>query len=124
VRRRADGLLLAGRSPGSAPLPPRPAAAAPGVDVGRLLPAPTRRYLLEGAYDAEHRLVTVAFVEFSGTDALLERQGPGAVAEAIDAVVQSCQRACDKHGVTFWETDISKDGGKVMLVAGVPTSSG
>jgi class 3 adenylate cyclase/tetratricopeptide (TPR) repeat protein len=124
VRARADGLLLAVRSPGSPALAPRPPASVPGVDVGSCLPLPTRQYLLAGEDDAEHRLVAVAFVEFSGTDALLLDQGPGATAAAIDAVVQTCQRACETHGVTFWETDISKDGGKVMLVAGAPGSTG
>jgi class 3 adenylate cyclase/tetratricopeptide (TPR) repeat protein len=124
VRARVDGLLLAARSPGSPALAPRPPAVVPDVDVGSCLPVPTREYLLSGEADAEHRLVAVAFVEFSGTDALLRDQGPGATAAAIDAVVRTCQKACARHGVTFWESDISKDGGKVMLVAGAPRSTG
>ena len=124
VAARPDGVLLLVRSPGSPPKPLRPATSADGVDLGMCLPAPTRRHLLTGSDDAEHRLVSVAFVEFSGADALLREQGPGAAAAALDLVVRACQDACTRHGVSFWETDISKDGGKVMLVAGAPGSHG
>ncbi len=123
VRRREDGVLLLARSPGAAHEPLR--AARPGaVDLGSCLPALTRDYLLSGDDDAEHRLVGVAFVEFAGVDALLRDQGPGAATDAVDAVIRTCQEAAARHDVTFWETDISRDGGKVMLVAGAPVSTG
>ena len=124
VRRRPDGQLLLTRSPGSPSRALRPAASTTGVDIGRCLPDTTRRHLLTGSDDAEHRLVSVAFVEFTGTDGLLQQQGPGATGAAVDAIVRTCQEACTRHGVSFWETDISKDGGKVMLVAGAPGSTG
>jgi class 3 adenylate cyclase len=125
VRRHgADGVLLLTRSPRAAPRPPVRAAEGAGADLGSCLPALTREHLLSGDDEAEHRLVAVAFVEFSGTDALLAAQGPGAATAAVDAVVRTCQDAASRHGVTFWETDISRDGGKVMLVAGAPGSTG
>ena len=62
----------------------------------------------------------VAFVEFSGTDGLLAREGSEALAAALDAVVRNAQEACARHGVTFLESDINRDGGKLMLVAGAP----
>jgi class 3 adenylate cyclase len=33
------------------------------------------------------------------------------------------QEATSHHGVTFFETDINRDGGKIMLTAGAPRSS-
>lgn len=98
---------------------PRPPVGEPA----RLLPPPIRSHLLEGASEPEHRLITVAFVQFSGTDALLETRGPAALAEALDAVVRNVQHACADHDVTFFETDINSDGGKIMLTAGAPRTS-
>ena len=68
-------------------------------------------------------MITVAFVQFSGTDELLVRTGPDALADALDEVVRNVQRACADHDVTFFETDINRDGGKIMLTAGAPRSA-
>src|SRR6185503_7915941 len=48
------------------------------------------------------------------------REGPEALAEALDAVVRNAQEACAGRGVTFLESDINRNGGKLMLVAGAP----
>ena len=88
-----------------------------------MLPPPIRAHLLGGAIQPEHRLITVAFVQFSGTDALLTSEGPGALAEALDDVVRNVQHACADHDVTFFESDINRDGGKIMLTAGAPRSA-
>jgi class 3 adenylate cyclase/tetratricopeptide (TPR) repeat protein len=93
------------------------------TDPGRVLPPPIREHLLAGELEPEHRLITVAFVEFSGTDQLLEAEGPEALTEALDAVVRNVQHACADHDVTFFETDINHDGGKIMLTAGAPRSA-
>lgn len=95
-----------------------------GVDPEEVLPQPIRAHLLAGNAEPEHRTIAVAFVQFSGTDALLTTDGPGAVAEALDAVVRNVQSACAEHDVTFFETDINRDGGKIMLTAGAPRSAG
>jgi tetratricopeptide (TPR) repeat protein len=39
-------------------------------------------------------------------------------------LVSAAQAACDAHGVTFLGTDVDRDGGKLILVAGAPTASG
>jgi len=117
-----DGALLLARSPRSAPVAVSGREVA--SDPAACLPAPVRAHLLAGELEADHRVVVVAFVEFAGVQALRAAGGPDAVAAAVDAVVSTCQEACDRHGVTFWETDVSRDGGKVMLVAGAPVSSG
>ena len=93
------------------------------TDPGRLLPPPIREHLLDGELEPEHRLITVAFVEFSGADRLLETAGSEALAEALDAVVRNVQHACADLDVTFFETDINRDGGKIMLTAGAPHSA-
>ena len=93
------------------------------IDPLGMLPPPIRAHLLSGATDPEHRLITVAFVQFSGTDDLLTSAGPAALAQALDDVVRNVQHACADHGVTFFETDINRDGGKIMLTAGAPRSA-
>jgi len=120
---KGDGILLK-RIP---EVPFHPAEAAPDLDqevLASSLPLRVREHLMSGNAEAAHRWIAVAFVEVRGTDAFLEREGPDALAVALDDTIRSIQHACAKVGVTFLETDISHDGFKVLLVAGTPTSSG
>jgi class 3 adenylate cyclase/tetratricopeptide (TPR) repeat protein len=82
-----------------------------------------RDHLSAGDVDSEHRQVAVGFVEFCGVDDLLRAKGQDGVAAALHDLVVRLQRACTDRGVTFWESDIAENGGKIMLVAGAPTSS-
>jgi class 3 adenylate cyclase/tetratricopeptide (TPR) repeat protein len=77
-----------------------------------------------GDAGSEHRLVSVAFLEFAGVDALHARGGSSAVLSAVDAVVRRAQAACDRYHVTFLETDISEHGARIMMVTGAPRSYG
>ena len=94
------------------------------ADIANTLPPPIRTQLLLARGESEHRRIAVAFVQFSGTDGLLKSAGPDATAAALDEFVRSVQHACADHDVTFLESDINRDGGKIMLVAGAPRSSG
>jgi class 3 adenylate cyclase/tetratricopeptide (TPR) repeat protein len=102
---------------------PEPAVA-PGVDIAGYLPTAIRAHLLEGGEDPEHRHASVAFLHFDGTDEMLEREGPAGVAAALNELVGDVARAADEHEVTFLGTDIDHDGGKIILVAGVPRAMG
>ena len=115
---KEDGILLA-KSPGS---PHYDAVSRPrtDADLASCLPAVTRDHLLAGVGDGEHRHVAVSFVQFCGVDDYMAGHGANTTADAVDALVRSAQEAAARHGVTFWETDINTDGGKVMLVAGAP----
>lgn len=127
VAQTAEGLKLVRRAPGGqgagalgpsrVPAHPSPTTAS-GIAV--LLPPPVRTHLLAAAGEAEHRTIAVAFIQFSGTDALIELEGPEALATALDEVVRNVQSACESQGVTFLESDINMDGGKIMLAAGAP----
>ena len=123
---RRAAAATAGRRPAARPPRPRTARRAEplppldGLDLGGVRPAAVRAHVAGGHGEPEHRGVAVAFVQFSGTDALLARAGADALAAALDAVVRNVQDAADEHGVTFLETDIDGDGGKIMLVAGAP----
>jgi class 3 adenylate cyclase/tetratricopeptide (TPR) repeat protein len=88
------------------------------------IPRGLREHLLAGHQEPEHRLVTIAFLRFSGIEAMLERDGPAAALDALDQLVGGVQDAVDQHGVTFLASDIDADGGKLILTAGAPSSGG
>jgi tetratricopeptide (TPR) repeat protein/class 3 adenylate cyclase len=122
---RGDGFLLrAGASlpdSGGLRLPDRE------LHEGQLLagiPVALREHVLSSDADSEHRRATVAFVGYHGVDNLLAREGAEVVGEHLNALVNSVQAACDAHGVTFLGTDVARDGGKILLVAGAPTAAG
>jgi class 3 adenylate cyclase len=119
-----DGGVLLRSGPPVAPRCRYWPRAAETVGPSRFLDPAIRDHLCVEVGDSEHRQVAVGFVEISGVDDLLERQGPGAAAAALDDVIRVVQQACEHHRVTFWETDISKDGFKILLIAGAPRSSG
>ena len=81
-------------------------------------------HLGQGPHEAEHRVVTAAFIRFGGTDELLASRGPDALAAAVDELVRNVQDATHRHGVSFHESDVDPHGGKIMLLAGAPVSSG
>ena len=121
--RKGDGRLLKRAVPGEPPgLEPLP-------DVGDLelelcVPEPLRKHLAAGVSEPEHRQATVAFVHFDGTDELIRQDGPEAAAEALAELVSRTQAAAEEHGVCVFESDIDADGGKLILVAGVPQTAG
>src|SRR5262249_7919243 len=83
-----------------------------------------RERLRSGARDPEHRPVTVAFIEVSGTDRMLAEDGPAALALALHDLVSAVQRAALQQQVSCHETDIAVNGVKLLLVAGAPDSTG
>ena len=91
-----------------------------GLPLEQLVPPPVRRHALAATQESEHRQAAVAFVRFGGTDALT----PDERGERIDELVRIVQAACAAHGVTFLETDIDKDGGRIILVSGAPETEG
>jgi class 3 adenylate cyclase/tetratricopeptide (TPR) repeat protein len=103
---------------------PNRAAKRTDVDLGALFSAPLREHLVAGGGEHEHRPITVGFIEFSGTDALLAEHGPQALTEGVAYVLDAVQQAADDNGVTVLATDVGEDGGKIILTAGVPVATG
>ena len=101
------------------PLPPLE-----GIDLAGSVPAQVRTIVEDRKAEPEHRQASVAFVHFGGVDDLLAEHGADRVAAALDELVGGAQRVADEHGVTFLETDIDADGGKMILVAGAPSTAG
>ena len=89
------------------------------------VPAPLRAQLLEvGPLEGEHRHASIAFIRFAGTDEVIATEGPEAAAEALDILVRAVQAAAGEHRVTFLESDIDRDGGRIVLVSGAPQTFG
>lgn len=120
---KGDGFLLL-KPPHVAPRSRYWTQSVQPADIGSCLDPAIREQLVSEVGESEHRQVAVGFVEVSGVDDLLSRQGPGAVAATLQDLLGIVQDECAHHRVTFWETDISADGFKIMLVAGAPRSTG
>lgn len=117
-----EGTTLLARDPELEPVPPPPFDTR-AVDLAQLLPAEYTAELRGDPGDPEHRHVAVAFAEICETDSLLRSEGADALAEALDERISAIQEACLEHGVTFAQTDISKNGVKAILLTGAPRSA-
>jgi class 3 adenylate cyclase/tetratricopeptide (TPR) repeat protein len=120
---KAGGRLLKADVPvASAGLEPLPDV--DGLQLADCVPIAIRDYIGETLAEPEHRQATVAFVRFSGTDTLLADRGGAGAAEVLDQLVRTVQEAADEHRVSFLESDIDRNGVRVILVAGAPQTAG
>jgi class 3 adenylate cyclase/tetratricopeptide (TPR) repeat protein len=119
-----SGHLLAG-VPTPPPNPPRQPEPPPMPAVlEQLLPPQLSAYLDQPSREPEHRTVAVAFLRFDGTDTVLAEDGTEVLTTAVDEVLRNVQRATAAHDVSFLNTDVDVDGGKILLVGGAPRSAG
>jgi predicted ATPase/class 3 adenylate cyclase len=96
----------------------------PTGNLNQFVPIGQCDLLVGGEVDPEHRPAAVAFIHFHDFDTLIEREGAVIAAERLDGLVRSVQAAVDPRGVTFLGTDISAHGGKIILTAGAPSTTG
>ncbi|HJR18270.1 MAG TPA: adenylate/guanylate cyclase domain-containing protein, partial [Actinomycetota bacterium] len=108
-----------------------PEAADPGIDPilegfdpASCIPVAIREHLLGGGGEPEHRQACVLFMRFEGSDEVLAAEGPAALAERLGALVATVQKAAAARGVTFLGSDIDRNGGKIILAAGAPRTTG
>ncbi len=120
---KGEGILLT-RMPPPPPAAHHAAVAGPSFDLAPFVPIAIRDRLAGGDLDPEHRRVTVAFVHFDGTDELVKTTGCSDVVGALHGLVSIAQHAASDHEVTFLGTDVDHDGGKIILVAGIPKTTG
>jgi class 3 adenylate cyclase/tetratricopeptide (TPR) repeat protein len=117
------GHLLAG-VPTPANRPPQPEPEPMPETVQQLLPPPLWAYLSQPSREPEHRTVAVAFLRFDGTDTLLAEDGEEMLTRAVDEVLRNVQEAAVAHDISFLDTDVDVNGGKILLVGGAPSSAG
>ena len=104
---------------GPGPIPPQEL---PAGAVQAVIPVALWPRLSEQVGESEHRLASVGFVKFQGVDDLLASKGPDATADALHRIVSAVQQAADAEAVTFLASDIDANGGKIILVTGVPVA--
>ena len=119
-KQKGEGWLLRRKRISNPPVGKR--SPTPTGDPASLIPRALRENLATASVESEHRMASIAFVKFKGVDSLLGSQGPEPVAAELNRLVTAVQDAADSEGVTFLASDIDADGGKIILVAGVPGS--
>ena len=67
--------------------------------LARCLSPAIRAHVLAGGGAPEHRPVTIAFIRFEGTDALIAQHGLEHTAEALHRVVSVLEAAAEEQGV-------------------------
>jgi class 3 adenylate cyclase/tetratricopeptide (TPR) repeat protein len=117
------GHLLSGL-PTPANRPPQPEREPMPAVVEQLLAPQLWAYLSQPSREPEHRTVAVAFLRFDGTDTVLAEEGAEVVKAAVDEVISNVQKATAAHEVSFLDTDVDVNGGKILLVGGAPSSAG
>ncbi|MCL1587698.1 MAG: tetratricopeptide repeat protein [Actinomycetia bacterium] len=90
------------------------------VDVSALVPTALRSHLTDHKLDSEHRLATVAFIEFVGVDEYLDSNGPEETSAALGSLISAVTEIADEEEITFLGTDVDRNAGKIILVSGVP----
>jgi class 3 adenylate cyclase/tetratricopeptide (TPR) repeat protein len=117
------GHLLSGvPTPANRPSQPEPEPMLAIVE--QLLAPQLWAYLSQPSREPEHRTVAVAFLRFDGTDTVLAEEGAEVVTAAVDEVLRNVQEATAAHEVSFLDTDVDVNGGKILLVGGAPRSAG
>jgi class 3 adenylate cyclase/tetratricopeptide (TPR) repeat protein len=73
---------------------------------------------------AEHRAVTVGFVFFGGVDEVLAQRGPDELQRCLQQLARVVHDALDAHGAFWLASDVYPGGGKIIVTAGAPRSTG
>ncbi len=119
--RRADGAqLLNWRKAPVDACGPRAYRCADRALLESLFPAELGPFLEPGPPDPQHRIACIAFVRFSGTDALLQRAGAEALSDALDQTLGPIQQILHAEHVSLLAVDVDRDGGKLFMASGVP----
>jgi class 3 adenylate cyclase/tetratricopeptide (TPR) repeat protein len=117
------GTLLA-RAPDWRPPPTTSELEIDDETIARCFSPILRDHLSEGHVAPEHRTATVAFVRFSGFDALVERHGLDTAGAHLDELVRLVEAAAERYEVCVLGSDVASDGGKLLLSAGAPRALG
>lgn len=121
VGRAKDGGRLLSSSPKPASLEVAPVATY-GVEPSSFVPTAIRRHRISGEFEAEHRICSVAFVRFEGTDAAIGREGIHAIGARFKDFIARVQDVADSFELCFVTVDVDSDGGKLLLMAGAPVA--
>ena len=103
---------------------PVPVARTTDVDAARRVTPPNvASFLGYGAPDPVHRIATIAFFKFSGTDRRLEDQGADRLADDLSRTLNIAQAAFAAEDIALLQVDVDADGGKLFCSSGVVSTS-
>ncbi len=76
-----------------------------------------------GAPDPVHRIATMAFFKFKGTDQRLADDGPDALADDLHRTLEIAQAAFEAEDIALLYVDVDANGGKLFCSSGIPVTS-
>jgi class 3 adenylate cyclase/tetratricopeptide (TPR) repeat protein len=121
---REDGELLVSWRKGMVEPIGVPAARSTDAEAARLVTPPIIAALLEhGAPDPVHRVATMAFFKFKGTDQRLEERGPDGLADDLHQTLAMALTAFEAEDIALLYVDVDANGGKLYCSSGVPLTS-
>jgi class 3 adenylate cyclase/tetratricopeptide (TPR) repeat protein len=121
---RDDGQLMVTWRKGAVETVPRSPSRATDAEAARLVTPPIiASVLAHGAPDPVHRIATMAFFKFKGTDQRLEADGPDGLAEALHETLNIAQAAFEAEDIALLYVDVDANGGKLFCSSGVPLTS-
>ncbi len=78
--------------------------------------------LEHGAPDPVHRIATMAFFKFKGTDQRLAADGPDALADDLHRTLEIAQAAFEAEDIALLYVDVDANGGKLFCSSGIPVT--
>jgi len=124
TKSREDGELVVTWRKGAVDTIAPPPARSTDVEAARRVTPPIIASLLEhGAPDPVHRIATMAFFKFKGTDQRLEADGPDGLAADLHETLNIAQAAFEAEDIALLYVDVDANGGKLFCSSGVPLTS-
>lgn len=121
---RDDGELVVTWRKGAVDPIPAPASRPTDAEAARRVTPPIIASVLErGAPDPVHRVATMAFFKFKGTDQRLEADGPDGLADDLHRTLNIAQTAFEAEDIALLYVDVDANGGKLFCSSGVPLTS-
>ena len=121
---RDDGELVVTWRKGAVDLiSPSPSRVTDAEAARRVTPPIIASLLAQGAPDPVHRIATMAFFKFKGTDQRLEADGPDGLADDLHATLNIAQAAFEAEDIALLYVDVDANGGKLFCSSGVPLTS-
>ncbi len=121
---REDGELVVTWRKGAVEPVQAPSGRATDAEAARRVTPPIIATVLEhGAPDPVHRIATMGFFKFKGTDQRLEADGPDGLADALHETLNIAQAAFEAEDIALLYVDVDANGGKLFCSSGVPLTS-
>ncbi len=124
TRPREDGeLMVRWRRAAVDPFGSPPSRGTDSVIARRVMPPIMASMLDISSPDPMHRIATMAFFKFKGTDQRLENDGPEGVADALHDMLVVAEAAFAAEDIALLSVDVDANGGKLVCSSGVPLTS-